>query len=236
MRAPDGAFSIGDFHGRQLGHVEYMRSEELLSVGDDGKLHALGDMLRDEAARKYPGAPVPDSCRRASGAHTCVNWPDGERCASFGKQLRGAATGKVLAALFNISRGGVVRWSRKRKQQVIEAPGGLRLSAAQVCAEANQLLAANPVFVMTPKGPQKCRYLSVSTCREVIKALIELGHITEAIGAKAIRRMRSWFTLPRVIGRVMEDLSGRADIIGAVTRWRKQASASSPSAARTTAG
>lgn len=198
MRAPDGTLTIGDFRGPQLGHVEYMRREELVSVGDDGRLHALSDMIRDEGSRAYPGAPVTDSR------------------AKIGRQLRHHATGLVLAALFNISRGGVVHWSRKREQKVMEALGGLRLSAAQVCAEANQVKASRPDL-------EECRYLSVSTCREVIKALIDLGYIAELAGAKAIRRMRSWLTLPRVIGRLAEDLAGRAeDIAKAITRWRKQ--------------
>lgn len=200
MLARDGAFSIGDFRGRQLDYVEYMRREELVSVGDDGRLHALSDMIREEGGRAYPGAPVAD------------------KHASIGRQLRDQAASLVLAALFNISRGGVIRWSRKRKQQVVEAPGGLRLTTAQVCAEANQVKASR-------RDLDDRRYLSVSTCRDVLRALIELGYITEAIGARAIRRMRSWFTLPRVIGRVTEDMSDDAGILDDVGRWRKKARA-----------
>jgi hypothetical protein len=197
MRDPDGAHHIGEYSGNGLTAIEWMREEELIAIGASGEIRALGDMTRD-AGRAYPGAPVPDSQ------------------AKIGRQLRHRAVGKVLAALFNISRGGAVRWSRRRSQKAIAAPGGLRLSAAQVCAAANQLIAADPAL-------EDYRYLSVSTCREIIKALIETGHVTEAVAAKAIRRMRSWFTLPRVIGRLDEDLSQRADVTADVTEWRRQA-------------
>lgn len=182
MRDPDGAHRIGEYGAPGLAALAWMRDEELIAVGEAGEIHALSDG-RPRAGRKYPGAPVGDALAKA------------------GRSLMGNAKGLILAALFNLSSGKTVRRTRRR-QHAAETVGGLRLSAAQVCAEANRIRQRRPDL-------DGYRYLSLSRCRELIRDLIDAGVIEQVEPPRAVRQRRSWRTIPRVIARITEQAAQR---------------------------
>lgn len=175
MLADDGATTIGDYSGADLDKLEWMRDEELVSIGDDGRIHALSDS-RAKKVRKYPGAAVPD-----------------ER-AGIGSQLRDLARGLVLAAITNLSAGRPVR---RRKRQGLTAEG-IKITGEQVAAEVNAIKAKRPELA-------GYRWLSLSTARGIIRELIGCGLLEELSPPKPVRQQRSWRTMPRVIRRLTTD-------------------------------
>lgn len=86
MRAPDGTFTVADLQEDELGHLDYMQAEQLVTLGPGGSVHALGD--RAVTKVRYPGAPKPDKKYGGGGS----------------RQLRGRATSLVLAAISNLAR------------------------------------------------------------------------------------------------------------------------------------
>jgi hypothetical protein len=181
MLADDAVTSIGDYSGDRLAVVSWLREEDLISVGDHGEIHALSD-ARAKGQRSYPGAPCTDAR------------------AKIGHNLMDHARGLILAALFNLSRGRTVRRSRKRAGHAAETGDGLRLSAAQVCAEANAIKSRRADL-------DDCRFLSLSRCRELIRALVNAEVIEQVEPPRAVRRDRSWRTIPRVIRRLTADVA-----------------------------
>jgi hypothetical protein len=178
MRDPDGAHNLAQYGAPGHAALEWMREEELISIGEAGEIHGLSDG-RPKAGRRYPGAPVSDALAKA------------------GRQLRDRARGLVLAALFNLSTGRTVRRTRKRQRHAAETADGMRLTAAAICAEANRIKARRPEL-------DGCKYLSLSRCRDLIRDLIEAGLITQLEPPRAVRQKRSWRTVPRMIARITD--------------------------------
>jgi hypothetical protein len=183
MRDPDGAHSLGEYAASGLDALAWMADEELISVGEHGEIHALSDGCPKDG-RRYPGTPVSDAL------------------AKIGRSLMGNARGLILAALFNLSSGRTVRRTRKRRRHAAETADGMRLTAAQVCAEANRIKARRPDLA-------GFRYLSLSRCRELIRDLIDAGVIEQVEPPRAVRQRRSWRTIPRVIARITEQAAQR---------------------------
>jgi len=166
--------TIGDVRAAELDSLEWMRDEGLTGVDDNGEVRPLSD---SKAARRrtYPGAKVSD------------------KKASIGHYLRGHATGLVLAAFANLTRGIATARGLRKKISKAARHGGTMLSAYDIAAEAN-----------TIKGKRRDlddrRYLSVSTVRALILMLLNDGTLEEIEPPRAIRRQRSWFAVPRVYG------------------------------------
>lgn len=169
MRGRPGADLLEHWSGEYLAELEWMRDEELVTISED-RLRIVP--LSDEApkqGRKYPGAPVVDSLAR------------------IGRQLRGQARGIIGAAFANACR----RRARKRgKQPGKMTAAGLQIAVRELCEEANKIKARRPDL-------DEYRYLSVDTCRRVIREMLAAGLLTEAEPPRAVREGRSWKTIPR---------------------------------------
>lgn len=169
MRGRPGADLLESWSGERLAELEWMRDEQLVTITED-RLRVVP--LSDEAPRdnrKYPGAPVVDALAR------------------IGRQLRGHARGIIGAAFANAC----IRRTRKRgKQPGRLTAAGIQLAARELCEEANRIKARRPDL-------DEYRYLSVDTCRRVIRELLADGLLTEAEPPRAVREGRSWKTIPR---------------------------------------
>lgn len=170
MRGVPGTDLLENWDGVALDALPWMRDEELVTISED-RLRVVP--LSDEAARvtrRYPGALVIDTLAR------------------YGRQLRDQASGLVMAAFVNICAGK----SRKRgRKPGIRTASGIRLAARELCAEANRIKARRPDL-------DGYRYLSVDTCRRVIRGLLGAGLLTELEAPRAVRERRSWKTVPRL--------------------------------------
>lgn len=178
----DGAYQLADFTGDRLTALQWMRDEELVSISDDGRIRALSDAGFSDA-RAYPGAPCSD------------------KRASVGRQLRDKAGGLILAAIMNLSSGKTVRRTRKRRTGQLVGDDGIRITGAQVCTEANRIKSRRPDL-------GEFRYLSLGTCRQLIRALVDMEVIEEIEPPHAVRQRRSWRMIPRVIRRLTADVLG----------------------------
>lgn len=198
MRDPDGAHNVAEFSGDGLIVLRWMREEQLASIGEDGAIHMLSDS-RPPKGRAYPGAPCKDSCKKVNGAHTCA--AQGWKCAGLGAQLRDHLKGLVRVALLNMSLGRSARPVRRLRSGLLRRSDGLTITAAQVAKEANAIKAKR-------RDLDGYRWVSLSRVREVIRELIAGGAVEEIEPPRAVRRERSWRTIPRVIRRMTADLSG----------------------------
>lgn len=172
MLGDPGATTLGDYSGDRLAALEWMRGEELVMVDDDGRIQPLSDGApRDR--RAYPGALVSDAK------------------AKIGRQLRHRAVGLVLAAFVNITRRCTVARISPHKRRHMERHNGIAITAYDLAREANAIKAKR-------RDLDEFRYLSLSRCRDIVRELVKTGQLAEAEPPKAVRRDRSWFTLPRV--------------------------------------
>lgn len=171
MRGSDGA-SLSDYDGADLEVLHWLREEELVAFGEQGQVHALSD-AEQGPRRIYPGAPV------------------GDKKARVGRQLRDVGRTLVFAAFVNIAR----RKTRKRistaKRNSMDKPHGLCVAAYDLAREANAIKAKR-------RELDEYRYLSVDTCRRIIRDLLKSGVLSEAEPPRPIRIKRSWHTVPRV--------------------------------------
>jgi hypothetical protein len=195
MRDPDGAHNVSEFSGDGLITLRWMREEQLTSIGEDGAIHMLSDS-RPPKGRAYPGAPCKDSCKKVNGAHTCT--AHGWKCAGFGAQLRDHLKGLVRLALLNMSLGRSARPVRRLRSGLLRRSDGVTITAAQVAKEANAIKAHR-------RDLDEYRWVSLSRVREVIRELIAAGDVEEIEPPRAVRRERSWRTIPRVIRRLTAD-------------------------------
>jgi hypothetical protein len=153
-------------------------NEQLAAVDQHGVIVPLSDAA-PPSVRSYPGAPAPD------------------QRAGVGRQLREQAVGLMLAAFANLSRGmSVVRSKARRKRGKITGDG-IMLTAAALASEANAIKARRTDL-------EGYRYLSLSTCRRLIRFLIGAGVLDEISSPKPTRRRRSWAMRPRVLRRMTE--------------------------------
>lgn len=176
MFAEDGTFRLSDFDGERLTALAWMREQELVSVGDDGRIHALSDAEPPDR-RAYPGAPGSD------------------RKAAIGRYLRQHAAPLVLAAIVNLSAGKSVRRSRQPKAS-LDRGDGVSITAYAVCREANAIKAKRR------RDLDEYRYLSVSAVRALIRALVLAEVLHEVSPPHPVRRNRSWRMLPRIVERL----------------------------------
>lgn len=171
---------IEDLTGDQLAAAEWMQKVQLTAVSERGTLEPLSDARREDR-RSYPGAPCSD------------------RKAAIGRYLRGFAVGLVQAALANLSSGRTVHRMGRGQMSRIERGDGIRITAAMVCKEANAIKAKR-------KDLRDYRWVSLSLVRELLKDMIRGGVVDELHGVKAVRRNRSWATLPRIIRKFSANL------------------------------
>lgn len=175
-------FRIDDLDPRDLAIWQWALAEELATVTEDGLIIPLSD-ASPPSVRSYPGAPVPD------------------QRAGIGKQLREQAAGLMLAAFANLCRGVSVVRARARRRKGRITGDGIMLSAAVLAAEANAIKARR-------EDLDGYRYLSLSTCRRLIRALISAGVLDEISSPKATRRRRSWAMRPRILRRIISRSPG----------------------------
>lgn len=176
--APDGSLHLSQYRGRaDLRHLEYMQHEKLIGFDARGWIHVLGDPDRPAERSKYPGAPVPDTK------------------AATGKQLRGHAAELVMTALRRLFSGrSLLKLSKQQKRQLAEWRGrrGMPLGARWICWEAN--------LIKRLERPDLAdhRFLSVDTCRRVLRVLRDLGKLTVLRKVRRFRADRSWKCDPAV--------------------------------------
>lgn len=172
--------NVEDLQGEAARAAAWMREVQLVAVSESGQLEPLSDAHREDG-RSYPGAPMSD------------------RQAAIGRYLRGFAVGLVQAALANLSSGQTVRRFNSRGLSRIERGDGIAITAAMVCKEANAIRRKR-------RDLADYRWVSLSLVRELLKDLIRGGVVDELIGTRAVRRHRSWATLPRIIAKFTASL------------------------------
>jgi hypothetical protein len=179
MRSGEPA-RIRDLSADELDQFAYMGAEELAGVADPGDgrglvLVPLSD-ARAPVTRKYPGSPLPD---KAAGAGPRL----GPRLAVL---VRGALVQVLLAGRSVGRRAGLRRFL-----------GGYEVTARQVCAAVNAIIARDPGL------RERYRYASLwavqRVMREVLPDLAERGEVEELRAPRPVRQRRSWRTLPRVL-------------------------------------
>lgn len=192
MHADPGTYAVTDFAGAEFDQVHWMAAEGLVEVDGDLRIHPLSDAAAGKG-RMYPGASCSD------------------KFAAVGSYLRDKAVGLVSAALYNLC-------VRPRKgpgcQPEMVGEDGVRAKVAQICAEANRVKSVRSDLI-------EYRYLSVTRCAEIIRALIETGFLDEIEPARFERRFRSWRAVSRVIGRMTEEWDEQDNAVAAmyVAEW-----------------
>lgn len=166
-------FRLDDLDPRDREIWTWALDEQLAALTGDGLIVPLSDAAAPRV-RSYPGAPVPD------------------QRAGTGRQLRDRAAGLMLSAFANLCRGVSVVRSRARRKRGRITGDGIMLSAQALAAEANAIKARRPDLA-------EFRFLSLSTCRRLIRALIGAGLLHEVSSPKPMRVRRSWVMRPRVL-------------------------------------
>lgn len=184
IKGSDGADQLSSYAGDRLRALNWMRQEQLVRV-ENGRVLPLSDMDRAER-RTYPGALISDE--EVKRTRSCYLGERGE--------------GLIMAAVLNLR-------NRDTPRRALHTRGGLALACYQIAEEVNRIIS-------TRLELDGFRYMSVETCRRMIKGydgperkdgtrkhypgLIERGMLTELEPPKAVRKGRTWHTLPRVLG------------------------------------
>jgi len=166
----------------ELAEIDWMLDARLVGLTDNDIVVPLSDPERGKR-RAYPGSGLTD------------------RAASIGRTLRSFGPGLVLAGIANGIAGVTAgRGFLRRKRNVI-TKGGLSLTAYELCTEVNKIIRKRADLA-------GYRFMSVDTCRRILRALIRGEQLTELEAPRAVRRHRSWVTLPRIIAMPVELLTG----------------------------
>jgi hypothetical protein len=171
-------FRIDDLDERDREIWTWALNEQLAAVDEHGVIVPLSDAA-SPSVRSYPGAPVPD------------------QRAGIGRRLGVLAPALMLTSLANLSRGISVVRSRMRRKRGRITGDGIEVTAQALAAEANAIKARRPDLA-------EYRYLSLSTCRRLIRALIGAGVIDQVSPPKPMRVRRSWAMRARVLLRMTE--------------------------------
>jgi len=188
--APGSRWSSMFFYGRIMHAEPGTYSLDQLSRAELEQAHwmaAEGLVLVDEDMRIHP---LSDAA--ASKGRMYPGAPGSDKTAAIGLYLRDNATGLVAAALWNLS----VHRGEKGGAELVGADG-VRAKVAQICAEANRIKAKRP-------GLAEYRYLSVTRCAEIVRALIDGGFLDEIEPVRFERRFRSWRAVSRAL-RVIDE-------------------------------
>ena len=153
---------LRDFTADDIAALAYQVTEQLIMLGPADMVIPLGDCRTTGA--KYPGAPMPNAPAGGGGK----------------KQLRHHGDKLVELAILNMALAG----------EHMEA-SGLRASARQVCAVANDIKSKRPDL-------GEYRYMSVDTCSRIIRRLLKSRQLIEAEPFRRVREHRTWRTIPRV--------------------------------------
>lgn len=191
MHGEDGADLLSAYEGVKLEEVRWLAGVELVTIEGD-RIIPLSDAEAAER-RAYPGAPVSDKHART------------------GRYLRSHARGLIMAAYANWCRGRTLARSQRGRGEAMLKCGGIAITAYDLCAEANRIKARRGDL-------GEHRFLSVDSCRRVIRELLDAGWLTEIEPPKAIRVDRSWRTLPRVLeiadGQDLDDMAALWGVTG----------------------
>lgn len=180
-------FRLDDLDARDREIWTWALNEQLAAVDAGGLIVPLSD-ASPPSVRSYPGAPVPD------------------QRAGIGRQLRDQAQGLIMAAFANLCRGMSVVRSRARRKRGRIVGDGLMVSAQVLAAEANAIKARRDDL-------GEYRFLSLSTCRRLIRALIGMGLLDVISSPKATRRNRSWAMRPYIFRRPPETVPGVSGLL-----------------------
>jgi hypothetical protein len=226
---PLSALSPGDQE-----QARWLHDEELVTIYPDGVIRCLSDADQPEQ-RRYPGSPLPDPCTKKDGqctSHTAGPCP---KIASNGSPYH-AGIGKylgperaqrlILAGWSAIKAGRPYAQIAARHRGEMTRKGGIRVSTAQLCTQANAYLAQLKVMHPEEWGPY--RYMSTDVAEEavsgrknkagdlVVTGLLQDGELTELEPATLTRIGHTEVGLPRAYEADAEEMAGWVAYAGAV--------------------